>query len=73
MITLFKKPDALNPNFFIPELLLKDPHFKKLRGEAKLAYVLIYDRFKKSNLKDETGNVYCEFTIRKLMELLQQC
>ncbi|AZK91387.1 hypothetical protein [Lactobacillus helveticus] len=42
MITLFKKPDALDLNFFIPELLLKDPHFKKLRGEAKLAYVLIY-------------------------------
>ena len=74
MITLFRKndPNEFNPNFFIPEELLKDSKYKKMSGNAKLAFILIYDRFKNSKLKDEMGNVYCEFTIRELMELLQR-
>lgn len=72
MITLFRKPDAFDPNFFIPEELLKDPKYKEMSGNAKIAFILIYDRFKNSKLKDEMGNVYCEFTLRELMELLQR-
>lgn len=71
MITLFRKPDVFDPNFFISEELLKDPKYKEMSGNAKIAFILIHDRFKKFKLKDEMGNVYCELTIRKLMELLQ--
>lgn len=53
LTTLFKRniynANEFDPNFFIPEPLLKDPHFKKM-----------------------SGNVYCEFTIHELMELLQR-
>lgn len=72
MMTLFRKPDAFNPNFFIPEELLKDPKYKEMSGNAKITFILIYDRFKNSKLKDEMGNVYCEFTLRELMGLLQR-
>lgn len=75
MITLFRKKDTneFDPNFFIPEELLKDPKYKPMSGITKMAFILILDRFKKSKLKDEMGNVYCEFTIQELIELLQRC
>lgn len=66
MITLFRKPDVFDPNFFISEELLKDPKYKEMSGNAKIAFILIHDRFKKSKLKDEMGNVYCELTISQI-------
>lgn len=55
----------------MPKMLIKDPQFKKLSGDAKILYSLLLDRTslsKKNDWADEEGRVYIIYTIEEIME-----
>lgn len=57
----------------VPKCLVTDDRFKRLSGEAKLAYGLMLDRAslsEKNNWVDKSGRVYIIFTLEEMAERL---
>jgi|GEM_PF-158848 len=55
----------------IPKMLIKDPRFKNLSGDAKILYSLLLDRTslsKKNDWTDDEGRVYIIYTQASIME-----
>ena len=55
----------------IPKMLIKDPRFKNLSGDAKILYSLLLDRTslsKKNDWTDDEGRVYIIYTLAEMMD-----
>ena len=45
-------------DYYMPDALLKDPKYKKVRLETKLAYAALLNTAIKNAKEDESGNIY---------------
>ena len=55
--------------YWIPKILMNDPHFEMVSMEAKLLYGMMLDRLDlsaKNGWRDEEGRVYIYFTIEDI-------
>lgn len=76
----FSVHDAKNEEFIqFPRWLITEDKYKGLSNDAKVAFALLKDRFRLSihtfhegndSFIDEDGSIYCVYTLKQLMELL---
>ncbi|MGN7313547.1 replication initiator protein A [Alkalicoccobacillus gibsonii] len=76
----FSVHDAKNEEFIqFPRWLISEDKYKGLSNDAKVAFALLKDRFRLSihtfhegndSFVDEEGSIYCVYTLKQLMEIL---
>lgn len=70
----YKSAEVYREKYYqMPKVFFTNPNYMNLSNDAKIAYMLLKDRFNysvKSNWVDEDDNIYFNFTVEELMQLL---